>query len=465
MRHQKVTYNIDWLQVYCISAVDNTRYADLKGKMMTSTQANQYGNHNEYYFIEPREVIVGYQHIYQVVWKRFTIATIACVPRDAKKDSRGCAIKMANAVLYTQSWYYLLNDLAGAMGWRIHNLTRLDLCADFNHFWHGLQPQHFIKRYVMRNATGYIKMGTNKFTLNGERTEYSATFDTLRFGSRKSGVSAYLYNKSKELRDQHDKPWIRYTWEQAKLNPDKVWRLEFSINSSANELRDMETGLIHTLFHTDLELNESIKQYFLAYYQTYFQFKLIQPSKDGHGFIERRRMKTVDLFDPAAKTTLKPIHLNRSKDTGRIEKILSNRLANEYDYVMATDEPNKYQVAQSITDIRKHFDELYLLKKTAAKQEKQATDTLKHFSKAYIRERIRISYLRPQDYQMLSDVARSYAESKDVIDMLLAAKQDNNNPYLFNYLNRINYDYKNFQNSTNEREPIPKPSDRRDGEF
>lgn len=450
------------MQVYCISQVDNTRYSNLNGMKIISNQANQYGYHNEYYFTEPREVIVGYMHVYQVVWHNFTIATIACVPRDSKKNVRGCAIKMANAVLYTQSWYYLMNDLAGALGWTIHNLTRIDLCADFNYFWHGLHPQTLIRKYVKKNANGYIKIGTNKFACNGTRTEDTAIIDTLRFGSRQSGVSTYLYNKSKELSEKHDKPWIRKCWEEVHLNEDDVWRLEFSIGNSATELREIQTGMLHTLFHTDFELNDAVRVYFLAYASRYFQFKHIERMSDGITFQRRSRMRDVELFDPSVMPTMKPVSQSRARDTGRTEKILSNRLAQEYEFVMMTDDANKYQTAQSITNLRKHLDDLYTLKKQAARQELGAVQAVRKFSESYLRERLKLRYMTAKDYRVISDVAKTFASDENVKSIIEQIRANSSNIFLQTNLNNFNHDYKNFEDSTTEGESVPVKSNAED---
>lgn len=410
MKKQRITYSIDWLQVFCISQTINYNYSQLLKGTIISPYANRYGYHSEFSFIKPKEVIVGYEFVATVIWKDFTIATIAAIPRDKRKDERGCAVKLSNPVLYTSTWYDLLNDLTAALGWKIHNITRLDLAGDFNYFWHGLDPRTFIRTYLCRGKAGYIRTGSNKFSCNGERDMYRANIDTIRFGSRKSGVSVYLYNKSKELTDKKDKPWIRKLWESQKLHQDKVWRLEFSISNQGTDMKDLTSGLIHTLFTDDLNRENAIKNYFHAYAAKYFAFKHIEIPADGSKPKKKQNMKDVVLFNPAEEILVKPKSINRAKDTGRTEKMISNRLMEEYEYIMNTDRVDKYTIAKAIITLKNYSDDNYNLKRIAAQNEKAIEDLAKKFSTEYLRQRLKITFLTRKNAAYIKDLVTASTE-------------------------------------------------------
>lgn len=410
MKTQRITYSIDWLQVFCISKIPHFDYTSLMQGKVISPYTNKNGYHNEYTFVKAKEVIVGYEFTATAIYKDFTIATIAAIPKDKRKDSHGCAVKIANPVLYTSTWYDILNDLTAALNWNIHNITRLDIAGDFNYFWHGLDPRTFIRNYLCKGRTGYIRLSSNKFSCNGERDLYRANIDTLRFGSRKSGVSVYLYNKSKELKDKKDKPWIRKVWKSAGLHEDRVWRLEFSISNQGTNMKDLTTGLIHTMFHDDLNVENGIKNYFYAFVNTHFHFKKIEVAEKGDKQKKKERMEDVVLFNPKEEILYKPKSINRAKDTGRTEKMISNRLLEEYEYIMSTDRPDKYTIAKAIITLKNYSDDNYLLKRNAAANEKAIEDLAKNYSTEYLKHRLKVTWITRRDAAYIKDLVTASTE-------------------------------------------------------
>lgn len=410
MKTQRITYSIDWLQVFCKAQNHNFNYSEMMNKTYISPSPNRHGNHNQYTFIKAKDLIVGYEFIASVTYREFTIATIAAIPRDKKKDPDGCAIKLSNPVLYTATWYDLLNDLCTTLRWDIHNLTRLDIAGDFNYFWHGLDPRTFIRTYLSKGRTGYIRCGSNQFSVNGERDLYRANIDTIRFGSRKSGVSVYLYNKSKELQDKKDKPWIRKVWETAQLRQDSVWRLEFSISNQGTNMKSLTTGLLHTLFTDDLNQENAIKNYFYSFVSQYFHFKHIEVAATGEKQKKKQNMKDVILFNPSEDILFKPKSINRARDTGRTEKMIANRLMEEYDYIMSTDRADKYTIAKAIVTLKNFSEDSYSIKRTAAANEKSIEDLAKKYSADYLRKRLQITWLTRRDARYIQDIVQSTTE-------------------------------------------------------
>lgn len=410
MKKQRITYAIDWLQVFCKSNSINIDYSTYMQKSIKSPYPDRLGYYHEYSFIKAKEIIVGYEWVATVIYKDFTIATVAAIPKDKRKDMKGCAVKIANPVLYTGTWYYLLNDLCAAMKWEIHNITRLDIAGDFNYFWHGLDPRTFIRRYMNRGKAGYVRLSSNKFSCNGDRDLYRANIDTIRWGSRKSGVSVYLYNKSKELAEKKDKPWIRKTWEKAGLHQDRVWRLEFSISNQGTNMKVLTTGLLHTLFTDDLYRENGIKDYFNAFVNTHFHFKHIEIAGKDEKQKKKERMKDVVLFNPDEKIFFKPKTINRTRETGRTEKMIANRLLEEYEYIMSTDRGDKITIAKAIITLKNFSEENYAIKRTAAENEKAIDDLARKYSTDYLRQRLQIAWMTRRDTAYIKDLVTASTE-------------------------------------------------------
>lgn len=396
-------YSIDWMQVYCLDLIQGRDYESLKGGTIISNETNKYGYHTQFTLCAPHEYIVGYEWQQTVIYKNFTVATIAAVPRDKNKDKRGCAIKLANPVLYTQGWYDLLKDIASAMRWQVHNITRVDLAADFNYFLNGLYPETFIRKYIFKGGDGFVRVGGNKYTLNGEREIVRSNLNTIRWGSRQSGVSVYLYNKSLELEQKKDKPWIRYAWEKAGIADKTVWRVEFSISNQGCDMRDISNGLLHTLFIDDLNLQDAVRQYWCVFAKKYFHFKVV---KRG-GAVRKKDMQDAELLPMDEELRLKPTTPSRLKECGKTDKVLMNYLEKMQDFVMAGDDADKYGILESIHNVRTYMDLTMTYKKKSNEQEKAILDLAKQFSLDTLRQRLKLATKYAENRRLIDDISRT----------------------------------------------------------
>lgn len=163
-------------------------------------------------------------------------------------------LKFENHLLYTNGLFDVVRSVIADFGLTPINITRLDLCADFQQFKYGLSPQSLIQSIFIGEAwrkgarievfhgadmkkidrlyntkhsgmVAYFNQYCNK--AGGNITGYRA-------GSRSSAVCCYLYNKTIELRQQTDKPYIRGLWHKFGFDVNRdVWRLEFSLKGKA----------------------------------------------------------------------------------------------------------------------------------------------------------------------------------------------------------------------------------------
>lgn len=314
LKQSRTAYAIDWLQIACTSMDEYGDVIKLPSEM-TSPNRDASGNHRFYELIEPKEFTHGYLQHKSVVWRGLIVAHVSCQPRNEHVSRFRASLKMANATLYCGDWFFLLNDICAALYWTPEKITRCDLCADFNFFLGGLCPATFMRKYVCKNNASYIRVGSNDFAVYGSKTNTATSFNSIRWGSRQNGVSVYMYNKSKELAEKKNKPWIKNHWKNHDLSSTKdVWRVEISINSEGCGLKSISSGLLHTLFIEDIATPDMARRIFQTYASKYFRFKRTSPN-----IKHRKDLPDIPLLNLDEVLDLRPCTLSESSDSGRKE--------------------------------------------------------------------------------------------------------------------------------------------------
>lgn len=372
----KYAISIDWFQYYCHRNQD-TRLT--LGTYFRGASKDKQGNYHTYYVGECQEFHSMYRKAYTIFidnqakefvpWepkegrggfedamrhkdndnpksRKMSMVHIYLEPKMSSVDSKSVSIKVANRLLYKSDWSWYLHDIIEALHITIKNITRVDMCLDFQKFeYQDLTPSEFIHRYVQDQSVAttetYVREGSNEYCIygkkkmlavNGEKEITDSTeinvlsdFEYIRFGSRNSGCCTYLYNKSKELRDKKSKPWIRQRWEEAGLNESEgdIYRLEFSISAKGMCLRkaDLKRGMraprakaVRKLCRDDVETQRSLEQVFMGYLDKYFSFRLVGEQK------YRKNMKRIQLFAFDIEPTILPCYYNVKANCGRAER-------------------------------------------------------------------------------------------------------------------------------------------------
>lgn len=354
--------SVDWFQVTCQS---HTPHALEEGLILTGTIVPKYNVQASYELARGKEVNAIYEHCLAVLFHGFQLATIYFKPRPSSLPKDMCSVKVSNRLLYSGNWAFYLVDICRALHWTIKNIGRADVCCDFTSFANELSPYEFIRRYLYsgeptEDTPSYIRVGSNKYTTQGEkrtfsrmvgslsRTECTHVVDYLRFGKRSSGVSVYLYCKSKELAEVHDKPYITDLWVKSGLlesAPDSadggaaaenppVFRLEISINSGGLNVKrertregkiEVRTAIsmlsqhvkpleVERLAVDDFTCQASIENLFWAYANKYFRFKQVSHQK------YKQYWPDVLLFDVNLRPTIKPYSISRNLGSGTSER-------------------------------------------------------------------------------------------------------------------------------------------------
>lgn len=369
MKKPRIICSIDWLQVSCTSL--QILHLPPDGGFQ-SKYPDRWGNHLVYTYSERVELIHGYEKQCCIRHKGLAVLHVGWLPREKDVNPLAVNIKISNHLLYTTEWFYILNDFCMNHNIAIKTITRCDLAIDFNYFMAGLCPQTFVRKYLTKNRS-YIRVGSNKWAAQGMKELHGSNYDYLRFGSRQSGVSVYLYNKTLELHQQKDKPYIRDVWQSAGLNTDKdVWRLEISLTSQGIGLKDITTNLFRTLFVDDLNQQQNIEAICLLYAQKYFHFKRVVPN-----IIKKQNLPDLLLLPPPPETFVKPACIYRKKDTGRTEKAHMNYLTKLIEEVMQDDTATKYKDIDALRYVVTMLENIYTTKRAARKEETKLTERLK----------------------------------------------------------------------------------------
>lgn len=337
---EKYCISVDWLQVYCLnnlSDVPQIGYAACK----------------EYSSEKLDRVTPLWQEVYVIKHNNLEVAEYCRFPRSSALDAKGCTIKLHNRILYSAQFIEVLKQVIQFLDVQYVGVTRLDLCYDCNYL-HGHRSVHdFLFQYFVHApyCSGHIiRNGSRRVQVNATRTQHGATtMSAMRWGSKSSAVGVYCYNKSLELLEVHDKPWIRAAWEQSGLINDydadgwsslddrdkqkyinegkaekyiktSVWRFEISIKSEGRDIINLCTGQLFRIDLSYLTTQEYIEKLFYVYANKYLDFR------ESTGQSEIRNYPKMCIFECTGNPELKPIHINKNADTGRTEKIAANRL-------------------------------------------------------------------------------------------------------------------------------------------
>lgn len=167
-------------------------------------------------------------------------------------DLQSAHLRLVNRYCYYTNAATLMQQFIEKYGFIYQRISRVDIALDFERFDSGDNPKRFVMRYLKKR---FAKINQGQISAHGKDQWDSLTFNSLKWGAPKSMVSTKLYNKSLELREKSDKPYIRQVWcsyhlidnlNMTKTNSKgvtytpEIWRLEFSIKSDVKGWLRME---------------------------------------------------------------------------------------------------------------------------------------------------------------------------------------------------------------------------------
>lgn len=245
--------NIDWLECYCLEPHGEPRNADYFRERGWVVNERQYGTrvYDEMFtlmdfqtnhpFLEVRRKPVGNKSSSGVM----------------VIDPDSCHLRLVNRYCYFDNAAKLMERFIIDYGYTFMRISRIDICLDFEYFDSGDDPRKFIRRYIQGK---FSKINQCNLAAHGKDWWDGRDWNSLSWGSPKSQISTKLYNKTLEIKEAKDKPYIRQAWAITGLVDDfielckvengvkrypQIYRLEFSIKSSVKRwfvIEDYNTG-------------------------------------------------------------------------------------------------------------------------------------------------------------------------------------------------------------------------------
>lgn len=286
--------NLDWLECYClednIGFPHNAEYFRRQGLFV---RERDYGTpvYHEMFTIYGRDD----QPLLEI--RRNPKSQIGHQVRGVL-DPMACHVRLCNRTCYFSNPARLMQQFLEQYGLHFQRISRVDVCLDFTTFDSGDDPADFMDRYFRRR---YSKINQANISAHGSDMWDGRRWNSVSWGSPKSMIGTKFYNKTMELRQKSDKPYIRQAWRAARLVDDEftltktvpgedgkpiviqpeVWRIEFSIKSGTrgwfviednNTRKKRKLSVRNTL---DVYSNPiKVRELFFSLVHHYFHFKL-----------------------------------------------------------------------------------------------------------------------------------------------------------------------------------------------
>lgn len=182
-----------------------------------------------------------FREVYEYYIENERFAVVQYMPKFDHEDRFMSLVKINNRHLYSISLKHNVEAFLESVGLHIVAFSRIDLACDFVRFKNGWTPPTFIKHFIANSIQVKGKFKGALFFETGDNLNYQ----TLQLGRHSSELTAKLYNKTAELCEQKDKPYIRETHKalENKYNDD-VWRFEIKLTAEAMKIVNLETGEI-----------------------------------------------------------------------------------------------------------------------------------------------------------------------------------------------------------------------------
>lgn len=192
---------------------------------------------NENYKIEILSQTKVFKKIYGIRDKNgVEIANLSCEANDTILPKNHCILKIANNRLYCEyDVTQFVKEFMNSVGLIYHSVCRFDIAYDFQKFENDLDPNEFMRMFSVGDI---VRAKTASYQINFEQIKGRNIYSGITIGKHSSEVRSILYNKTKEMNEVKNKPYIREIHNQVFKNEKDVYRLEFSISSFKRSYSD-----------------------------------------------------------------------------------------------------------------------------------------------------------------------------------------------------------------------------------
>lgn len=318
--------NCDWLQFWCLwDEWDADKWTAQSNYKVTAAKRGTR------VFAEVWNVVE--KSAYTNSHRDEPFATMCMNPYSPLIDRKMVLIKIENRPLYHANLYRRVVLMITAFGFHYKAITRLDICCDLERFAEGLLPLgllegYFQNRFAKTGSRSWCRWANAPFTattvpykitqdvLNREHTTHS-----ISWGGATADAHVKLYNKTREIRVESHKEYIRHWWRTNGLITDNdVWRVEFSVGGRSRTLVNTETAEV-----VPVSLLEACSQRyqvatFLALAERHFRFIDISTAT------RRKDARTLRLFDLDSNVKFSTITAPSKPIPSRTAKVCWNYL-------------------------------------------------------------------------------------------------------------------------------------------
>lgn len=312
--------NLDWLEIFAEEPANKPLDAEYFRASGYKVKERQYGT--------PQ-----YREMFTLLADGHELFEIRRNPYSLKREGgifnhNACHIRLCNRTCYEEAPIDHLRAFMIAHNYTYKSIARIDIALDFNLFDNNMKPENFIMQYMRGRIS---KVNQTNVSAHGTDTWSQRVFNSLKWGSPSSPVTTKLYNKTLELKQGEDKPYIRECWQAAGLDPGKdVWRVEFSLSSQMQTLQALKSGEMFKKSILHYDSRERLLRQFYILQRKYFDFRKLQTNRKKDGklvYVRKYLCPRLELFKETETIPFKPVrNVTEKKRPDRIYKILANKL-------------------------------------------------------------------------------------------------------------------------------------------
>lgn len=291
-------YSIDWLAISCLC----NKKLVYKIIDKPATVLNDLHRRNEeltFIFKRRDKGTTVFAAVLDIEINGISVAEFSFDPHEGIMKSEMSLLRIKNRFLYsfftTDVDFYTPDEMIAiickVLQVEPYKYSRLDVCCDFQSMIDRENPETLIAEFAAKKIRRIGRCKGAIFFRND--TKKGLEFNALKLGSPDSEVSIYMYNKSLEMKEEVNKPYIKRLWaHQEGYNKDRdVWRVEVSMKSKATSKIDAETGEFFGEYHSDTY--RIGKAMFYYYFNKLFVFRI----PHGCNVTRWKAVPTLDVSD------------------------------------------------------------------------------------------------------------------------------------------------------------------------
>lgn len=395
---KKRCINLDWLEVYCLEDyIGYPHDAQFFRDRLFHVEEREYGTpvYHEMFTVfgsDDKPLLEIRRSPKSAIGKQL----------NGVLDPMACHIRLVNRTCYFSNPAQILQQFLEQYGFHYQRISRIDIALDFEVFDYGDMPDVFVRRYMEGR---YAKINQANLSAHGKDQWDGRIWNSLKWGAPKSMISTKFYNKTMEIREKSDKPYIRQAWRLAGLIEDDylltrhrddgteyqpdIWRVEFSIQSGTRNwfiIEDVQgqKKKIRSI-RNDLSMYQTRQQLldmFFSLADHYFHFKKYKPAT------RKDRCPDKLLFNPQEQSIFYKLENAAVSTNDEPDKQLSRLLAKLQEYFDTAVMPDVKRACLIIMqDIEKQQrtvslphpwpkEELFIIRQLLAKRIKGSNATL-----------------------------------------------------------------------------------------